>query len=130
MPAPNVHHPKSFEPTFEHVYVTVPDDDRTRDRPLTDVHVLHSNLMVDTFIANADPEEYARAPSPFHETPTHTHTPQAERNRPESASLITSQRLRKAGHHRSQSPETQALHPRITRYATVPHLQRRLVTTC
>lgn len=60
MPAPGVHHPKPFEPPFEHVYVAIPHDDQTRSDLCS--HVC-SNLMVDTLIANADPEEYGFLPS-------------------------------------------------------------------
>jgi hypothetical protein len=41
MPALDVHHPKSSEPAFEHVYVNVPDEDHcTIDDGLTCVYAL------------------------------------------------------------------------------------------
>lgn len=131
MPALDIHHSKTNEPTFEHVYVNVLDGDHRRSTCLTPS--FHSNLMVDTFIANADPAECAPFSPPIR-PPTHFLSPhQAQRHRPQPASLITTQRLCPAGHHRSQPFETQAVRVRINRdsiLATFPHFQRRLVTTC
>lgn len=100
------------------------------DRPRTDLYA-HSNLMVDTFIANADPEEYAISPSLLWHALTLFHN-QVKGNSPKSTSLITTERLRTVSHHRSRPSETQALRTRITRnndYPVIPHIQGWLLTT-
>jgi hypothetical protein len=97
--------------------------------------MLYSSLMVDTFLANADPEEYGISLSHILSSLTHPRLfhNQVKGDSPKSTSLITAERLRTVSHHRSRSPETQALRTRITRnnrYPAIPHLQGWVLSTC
>jgi len=132
MPALDVHHQKSFEPALEHVYVAVPDEDHTRST-LTDAPSAATSWLTRSSPIPTLKSMVSFPPAPCACTHAHLLHHQAKGNCPKSASLITTERLRTVGHHRSSPPETQARRPRITRnihQPAVPHLQGRVITSC